>query len=294
MDFKDILQEAGWSIAPSNHHHRRDGWEQFDCPFCSRPNKFHAGFNLQKNYVNCYVCGHHSTWSTLREIYGGQLPQPIYDWLKLAKEAGPLQNQKTDRPKGKLVLPKNITQLTPAHRKYLSDRGLNPDECAELWNAGAISMSSETGMAWRVFIPFYSDRRLVSWLSRSIQKTNPIRYKAAAENQEEEPHKQLLYGVDYVQHAMIICEGPMDVWRIGPGAVALCGLTIHERQLARMAAAPLRVVCFDSQPAAQRRAARLCRDLAPFDGRTLNVQLTAKDPGSAGDSEIAELRNLLI
>jgi hypothetical protein len=65
-----------------------------------------------------------------------------------------------------------------------------------------------------------------------------------------------------------------------------------------MARFPLRVVCFDNQPAAQRRAYHLCSSLSAFGGRTINIQFEAKDPAealfsSSGRKDLSSIRQIL-
>ena len=85
-------------------------------------------------------------------------------------------------------------------------------------------------------------------------------------------------------------EGPTDCWKIGAGAVCTFGLAWTPAQLARIASYPTRVICFDNEEEAQKQARVLCAELEPFPGRTINVCLEAKDPGSAQKEEIQCLR----
>jgi DNA primase len=94
-----------------------------------------------------------------------------------------------------------------------------------------------------------------------------------------------------VRHAVIVCEGPIDAWTIGPGAVATCGLGYTRSQLMELSQFPVRVVCFDREPAAQKRARRLARQLQVFPGETHVVELeTGKDANECQRNEIMELR----
>jgi hypothetical protein len=59
----------------------------------------------------------------------------------------------------------------------------------------------------------------------------------------------------------------------------------------RLAKYPNRVICFDASADAQQRADALAKQLAPFDGLTINIQLeTGDDPASADKHELQELR----
>jgi DNA primase len=90
-------------------------------------------------------------------------------------------------------------------------------------------------------------------------------------------------------------EGPLDVWRIGPGAVCTCGTAFTRTQLARAVRFPVRAVCYDNEPTAQRRARKLVKQLEVFPGKTMLIQLeSGKDPGSADESELCEMRRKIL
>jgi DNA primase len=118
-----------------------------------------------------------------------------------------------------------------------------------------------------------------------------MRYVSARPDQELTPHKSLLYGEDYTRHAVVICEGPTDAWRIGPGAVATMGLSVTLSQVYRMSRFPVRVICFDNESEARRRADRLAKQLQPLPGETYVAWIeTGKDVAEADPAEVVELR----
>ena len=112
--------------------------------------------------------------------------------------------------------------------------------------------------------------------------------------EEKYPLKKLLYGEDLALSSLIVVEGPLDAIRIGPGAVALCGVLFSNSQVSRIIRYPKRGICFDNEPKAQERARKLCETLKLFPGETYLITLKSKDPGEASDSEIKELRRFLI
>ena len=92
----------------------------------------------------------------------------------------------------------------------------------------------------------------------------------------------------------MIVEGPLDVWRIGFGAVATMGTSFSTTQILKLSKYPIRITCFDNEPKAQRRAERLHADLGLFPGVNQNIFLeTGKDAASASDKEIQKVRSLL-
>lgn len=289
MKFQELLEEHHIPHhVGSGHHHAREGWIQFDCPFCGKDSgKFHMGFSIQRRSVNCYRCGPHRLIETLMELTELSFP-------KLKSIVGDFYERlpQQERIKGKLTLPKGLGPLLKAHRLYLEGRGFDIETLEKLWHIQGIGIASK--LAWRVFIPFILRGNVVSWLTRSIKELG-MRYWSASAEQEAINHKSLLYGEDYVRHTIIICEGPVDVWAIGPGSVATCGTSFTRAQIIKVAKYPRRVICFDNEPKAQKRARDLCDAISVFPGETHNVCLdSGKDPGSASSKELKRLRRLYL
>jgi DNA primase len=192
-----------------------------------------------------------------------------------------------------LKLPKGLGLLKTQHRRYLKNRKFNPKELEALWNLQGIGVAAR--LAWRLFIPITLDGQVVSWSTRSLSDDHEGRYITASPNEEAVDHKSLLYGEDLVRgNAIIIVEGPTDAWRIGPGSVATLGTGYSRAQVKRMTSYAVRAICFDSEPAAQRRAGRLADLLEPFPGETVVVELDAEDPGKASPREVRLLRKAFL
>jgi len=284
MKFEDLLREHRIPVAPTGHHHTRTGWLQLDCPFCSpKSGRWRLGYNVQGRYVNCWTCGPHRLVETLVELIGVNPTQAF-------KLLGGIDFEKlrTTPQRSKLVLPPGVGPLQSPHKRYLQGRRFDIPYVVRVWGVQGIGLSSR--LSWRVFIPIRLRDETVSWTTRAVSDNVPKRYHSASPSEESLPHRELLYGEEYARHSIIIHEGPLDVWRTGPGAVATMGTAFTRAQVARMSKYPIRAVCFDSEPDAQKRARDLCRQLEVFDGQTFNVVLKAKDAGSASDSEIKQLR----
>jgi len=191
-------------------------------------------------------------------------------------------------PRGKLEMPRGVAPLQYAHHNYLRGRKFKVKKLERLWEIKGIGIAAE--LSWRIFIPIFYNGTMVSWTTRSIVDKHKDRYVSASPKQESIDHKELLYGEDYCRHSVVLCEGPTDVWRIGPGAVCSFGTTYSRSQVLKLSQYPVRVICYDDEPEAQHRADELCNLLAPFDGDTFKVTLNAKDPGEALEEEIEELR----
>lgn len=285
MTILEILQSYGIDYLTTGHHHCRSGWCQIDCPRCQATQHWRYGINLNYHYGNCWQCGAIPLISVLKEITGESYP--VLKRLLGNLETDYDQERQVSK-RGKLVIPKGLVDLLPIHRMYLEKRGFDPDELVKLWGIKGIGLAQ--GLKWRIWIPVQLQGRTVTWTSRSVSNNVRLRYVSASAEEEILSIKEVLYGEDYCRHATIVCEGPTDVWRIGPGAVATCGTAYSLAQLARIAKYPVRVVCFDSEPAAQKRAQQLCRELQLFPGETYNVTLASKDPAESNLKEINYLR----
>lgn len=287
-NIEDILRDYHVPYkTEGQHHHAHHGWLQVDCPFCSPASgRYRMGYNLRGGYVNCWVCGKHGTVETLAALTGLPYKRCSELWGALA----PVRLDEPVAKRGALKLPKGRGPLAPAHTRYLLQRGFEPEKLTKIWGIQGISLAAR--YAWRIFIPVYLNNRIVSFTTRSVS-TDPdlkAKYMSAKPEEEEVSLKDLLYGEEYARHAIVINEGPLDVWAIGPGAVATCGLSYTQAQLVRMVKYPVRVVCFDNEPDAQRRAEHLAEQLSVFPGETYNVTLSGKDASRSPAREIARLR----
>ena len=280
MTFLEILDHLGIS-----HHPGRENWENLaECPFCRRP---YMGYSKLRNIVTCWKCGWHPIGDTLIEASGRS-------WTIIRELLGKLDRQNfepiSEKPIGRLELPKRLGPLLPGHKRYLRERGFSISPLERLWGIQGIGIAH--ALQWRIFIPITLHGKAVSWTTRSISDDG-VRYISASPVQESIPHKTLLYGEDLARHAILITEGPTDTWRLGPGAVGVLGIQYSTAQILRMSKYPRRVVVFDSDDGAQKRADQLCTDLSMFPGETFNVRLDSKDAGSATKKEILKIRKFL-
>ena len=291
MIFSDILSQHNVEMAPEDNEHARPGWLQFDCPFCEKDaGQYHMGYSLEGNYVNCYKCGYHSLISTVME-----LTEKSYHDCKKMLEGMEKQTWESKTVRGKLIIPDGVGELKRVHKKYLRSRNFDVKHIQKTWQIKGICMHAT--LSWRIFIPIIYHGEMVSWTTRSVSSDNPKRYMTAPKEQEAVPAKSLLYGEDYassLHFSIIVCEGPLDVWRIGPGAVATMGMDYSQAQVEKIVEYTKRAICFDNEPDAQKRAQRLCNDIASFPGETFNVVLDGKDAAESSDKAIWKLRKMLL
>ena len=293
MNFKEILNQFHIPIAPTGHHHVGRGWIQFDCPFCGRDtHKWHIGYSPEGNFCNCWRCGVHSVYSVLNECTNNQHHREIYLYLQQLEHDRPKPKEPI---KGMLATPVCVDHkyFHAAHKRYLKSRNFNTDEIKKLWQIKTIALAAR--LKWRIWIPVYYQTKLVTWTTRSIgEKSQGPRYISAKPEHESIPLKHLLYGEDYCRHGIIIHEGPTDVWRTGPGAVATFGVSVSSEQILKIIQHPIRAICFDSDKDAQKRARTLADKLSIYPGETLNVELDKGDPATMNEKQVKQLRKKIL
>lgn len=294
MNVQDILDELKIPYkTQGQHHHATRGWLQIDCPFCSPDTlSYRMGINVDYLYCNCWHCGGHRIHETLKSAVGNS-----FTLQSLLRKLDPVRSISASSPEGftgkELHVPKAVKKMTKHHRRYLEKRGFNPREIEKMW--GVQGIGTHTKFPWSLWIPIHYRGQVVSWVTRTIQDDpGDSRYKFATVSESVyEPHS-LLYGQDYVRNTIIVVEGPTDVWRIGPGAVALMGTGVAASKFQKISQYPRRIICLDSDGPGQRVAKSLISQLSVFPGETINGTLvTGKDPASAHQDEINELRRLL-
>lgn len=279
MTIQELLQEHRVEFLEFGHHHNREGWLQIHvCPFCGS-DRYHLGYNIGSNYASCWRCGHHSAWSLFRKL---GLPVDATKHLHRSQPTARTEHH------GTLKEPAGRGPLLSRHKDYLRSRGLDPGEATTLWRAEGIGIAAR--LSWRIYIPVIARGKTVSWTTRAIGERVEQRYISASPSEEQVPHKRTLYGLDYVRDTAIVTEGPLDVWNVGPGAVATFGLVLTPAQLKALANIPRRFICFDNEPKAQQRARELAGQLSCQPGSTWICCVDAEDPGSASRREVRHLR----
>ncbi len=291
MTIQELLEEYRIEYREAgSHHHARTGWIQIDCPFCGEGSGgFHLGINLDNQYTNCWRCGPlhlgealaTATRLDIRRLYS-LLDKPVHR---------PSDPSKGSRTSDILTVPKGLEALSLPYKRYLIKRGFNPYEIERLWEIESTGMCGR--LPWRIYIPIIFNGETVSWTTRAIGSvTKKAKYMSAKPEEEIVEHKHLLYGEDYARHSIVVVEGPIDVWAIGPGAVAIMGLNYSQEQVTRIAKYPIRTICFDKGIEAQSVAQRLAGELSCLPGETHSVELeSGSDPAEASKKEIKELRN---
>jgi 5S rRNA maturation endonuclease (ribonuclease M5) len=291
MSFVQLCQDINIPFRTSGHKHTRKGWVQIHCPFCGGGKSgFDLGYNLEWGNLNCWRCGKHSLWDFLRVVSDNTQGRLIkeYDlrphFLKHPEECPKIENP--------VSLPET-KPLSPHAKRFLINRGFQPDHISQFWKVR--STIDYTPEQHRILIPVTKDNVNVSYTLRAIGDTSP-RYLSASSQREKVPIKHCLYGEDLVTSPFVfVCEGPFDVWRIGPPAVATFGTQVTSEQILGMSKYPTVILCFDNDHAGGVITERLGQELSlmgvkVFDGRGL---FDTKDPGDLTEEQASKLKREL-
>jgi hypothetical protein len=286
----DILEINNVDVVRSGHTHCREGWAQVDCPFCGDSNKKLGLYIKGKPRFNCWKCGAHGVNETVAELLG----IPISKVKVLLKDMDTYSLEpSTVVKRTELILPPTTTALKRKHRDYLRSRGIDKERWELFQLKGTTYCYATPLLSWRIVIPYILKKQWVSWVARDITGESKMRYVAAKAEQEKVNRKELLFGEHLAGQSVCVVEGEFDAIAFGAGAVAVGGTGYTQHQINRLTKYPVRGICFDSEPRAQKRAKQLANLLSSFPGQTYILQLDAKDMGEASKKEIASVRRAL-
>lgn len=274
----DLLDEFG-ILYELDGKHSTQGWVNVQCPYCDSES-FHMG--LTESSANCWKCGKHSLIATLKLLTG----------LKHIDLTGPKVKHTTAKSRAvELKTPSNVGPMKDIHKNYLRSRGYDPDELESVWGLKGFSGGP---WGWRIYIPFYHDHRLVTYQGRAVVKDS-LRYRTLVDNLSIKTPKETLYGIDKIRDCAIIVEGVADVWRIGPGALALCGMRATDEQVQIIRNISRKYIMLDNEPQAQRNAKKLAKKLSSFGGKVNVVSLNfVKDAGELTQEQANEIRGAFL
>jgi hypothetical protein len=289
-----LLSDCGIDYISGGSKHCTAGWVQMDCPFCGS-GKQHLGYNLSKNYFNCWKCGWHPTDETLSVLLGKNRSE-IRLLMKQYRTLHPAQEQEeteaeTETDLKFVNLPYGTGELKMIHINYLVSRGFdNWKEVRDTWDLKGTGHLGK--YSFRIILPIYFNGRLVSYQGRDVTGVADLRYKACPREEEAISHQDILYGMDLIPgDTVVVTEGAFDAIRIGPGAVATFGIGFSNQQVKHLSKYSSIFILFDSlEKEAREQGEKLAWSLAGG-GRSVEIlTIDRKDPGSMTAEEAAALR----
>lgn len=192
-------------------------------PFCDDTSD-HLGYNKEKEYFNCWKCGYHSLYDTIKELVPNENPYNIikkYNTLYQVEEKIKKKINNTN-----IKLPGS--KLEYCHKKYLRSRGLDPDFIENKYKLKGTLYSSE--YPYRIIIPVYYNNRLVTYQTRGIKENT--RYINCNPELEIIPIKDCLYNLDNCKsNYVVVTEGCFKVFKLGDNSCGTFGKNITNKQI---------------------------------------------------------------
>lgn len=297
MDIIRFYEDYHIDYKTEGHHHCRPGWVNIECPFCAGNPGYHLGFPLDGNIFVCWRCGTHSKIETISELANVSNKQAFNIIKQYTGKDYTISNIKplVNLNKKRFLFPNNTKPLIGVHKKYLRNRGFDPDFIQNHWEVlgtGPLSIMDKIDYKWRLVIPITWQGRVVSFQTRDITKRHPVKYISCPKNREIVPHKHILYGNEKnweIFRVGICVEGVTDVWKLGDFAFALFGIKYTKEQM-RLIAKKFDKVCilFDDDPQAQKQAQILKAQLE-LRGLDIFIQKIDNDPGSLSPAQATKL-----
>lgn len=147
------------------------------------------------------------------------------------------------------------------------------------------------GWKWRIVAPVKNaGEYTLGYTARAISPHNTLRWKTSDKSDSAGDPHAFVYGIHKAPtDRVLVVEGPSDVWRMGPGAVALMGIDWKKMQANQLRLFPRRYIMFDPEPNAQRQAQKLAEWLSPFPGETEIIEGIETDPGDMNPAEAEKI-----
>ena len=290
--YLQFLNVQFWESGSANVGH---GWIGTKCLYCHDDHN-HLGINLVYKNFSCWKCGAKGGLLTLVQDmedmgYGAALSR--IDEFQSVVPIKPEERTRQSSPGTDLLPPDCVGDLTGNQRSYLRGRGFDPDMLVATW--GLLGGPITGPWRYRIIIPVYLRGQVVTWIGLDTSGTQKAKYKAAPVEQSYVPVGELVYCADHVEDVAIVVEGPADVWRIGPGAVAMLGMGVTVNKLTPLLFlnAKRYYIMFDAEPLAQQRAKLLADNLALRGHDAEILELDSGDPADLSNQEVINLRHEL-
>jgi DNA primase len=277
------------------------GFINTQCIHCEDSSN-HLGWNLSKEYLNCWKCGQHSldyTISKLLQISKGRAQDIIFEYQDTTVLRSKLNKKEAQATSIKLP---GVT-LSKFHKQYLKNRNYNPDYIIEKYkvlgtgpNEKFKGIEKEYDFGLRIIIPIFHKNQLVSFQGRDITNKQKLRYKGCSIQDSVINYKHTLYNMDNCKgNKICVLEGITDVWRMGDGFVATYGTSLTQTQIRLLSDYKDIIFLFDSEDLeAQEKAKKYSYQLSSMGRNVEIIDLeNDSDPGDLSEKEVNYIRKEL-
>ena len=298
MDITDIFDEYDVEYWTSGKNVSR-GWINIQCVYCADDSN-HLGIRLRDFRVHCWKCGGHNIIQLLMNVAGCTFSKAKEIRLSLGADvpAPPLNDKPSSEYVTRVRLPLGSTNHFPnPHIKYLRKRGFyKPRKTIRKYKLQAMYTTGK--WKFRIIIPIYFEGQLVSYTSRDITDRQDPPYLHAPLTKSRMNPKEVIYNYDTLVSGgdAILVEGPIDVWKLGDGAISFLGVENTLQQIVLLKDIKIRnlFILYDNDRPGKRAASRTARDCAPLVKSVEIVNLLEQhDPGELTLEEGESVKRML-
>jgi hypothetical protein len=270
----------------------QDGWIGIDCPFCPDPDKGqHLGISPTMG-LSCWRCGTTGNiYTLLKFLEKGTRPSDIIK--EYSSKIIKLQT-KTNKKTGihHLSLPESFSKnFTPEFKNFLITRKYDPEKVIKKYNLYIDNFCGD--YAYRIIIPFYLNKQLVTWIGRDYTNEAYLKEKPLEINKAVIHSSHILYNLKHMGDIAVVVEGIFDVWRIGDGAVSTQGTQYTLEQLQYLKKCKKVFVLFDAGKNEQESAKKLTADLLTIIPDVERLDLSEGDPDDLSEDDVKSLRKMI-
>jgi len=271
------------------------GWTNIKCIFCDDLSN-HLGVSPEYKF-HCWKCNASGSIPFLvREIEQCSWAEARYIVNKFSDPLLiPPEKKKVTGPES-MELPKEARPLLPLHREYLEQRRYNPEEIVQQYGIRGTGLLGD--FAYRIIIPVFYKKQLVNFVGRDVTGKSTSKYKSCPNEKAVVELKHCLYNIDNVPESgpLLIVEGPLDVWRVGPGCIATFGTSWTLAQVNRIREKrPSQIyIMFDGEETAIQKAYDLASALSGFFPEVTVLEMASGDPGELSDEDVKEVRRIFL
>ena len=271
------------------------GWVGICCPFCNESN-YKLGYNIESNQWTCWSCGGKRRLDVLKQLCGCSHDRAVEVYRKYWNDTG------LQRPRGRanqiavpqidtVSFPYFVKPMAEPHKAFLRSRNFDPEKIEREWLVKGTGPMPTNPQQLRVMIPVYFGGCMVCYQGRDITDKAKAKYWSLPRELSARPIKSCLYGYDRARKfsTVVVCEGPTDVWRLGPGAVALFGVAYRVAQVRLLAQWKRVVLLFDGDEAGYEAADKIRAELeiVGVDCAVMPTFGSGIDPADLSDEDAA-------
>lgn len=265
-----------------------------ECPFCGGDG-YH--FGIKQGGFSCWKCGvKGNATKFVKQVLN-------VSWAEAIAITGSLQTDEEEFERvvgNKVILPSNMIDVNEKGLEYLESRGFGQETVEKYQLKQCIAFSKvvvddmKSDFAWRIFIPIYMRKQLVSYTARDYTGQREPRYKHPFLEACIIPASSTIYNMDTVKDRCIVLEGPTDVWRMGDECVSLQGIEYTKRQVRYLVEMNLEKVVIMFDTGKEDKAEDLAGELCPFIPVVRVAKMEFGDPGELSPMEAVKIKCKLL